>query len=154
MNNIYLHIEIDSLSASSSQMVTANIWLEIDAFQFPTRAWNDNALIVLNWWTLSLSRLLSGLSTSEIVHFMEGPYAVEVNMLPYETLRFRALEGAMRTNEVVVAEQSAKLFILGLISQSREVLDTCRRRGWWPKDAEILESSLESLRKESTKLLR
>jgi hypothetical protein len=105
---------------------------------------------------MALFRLLRGLNLRKVVkervHFMEGPYAVEVSMPSSGLLRLRGLAGVDRDIEWEVGEAPALPFILGLISQSREALGACRRQAWWSRDAEILESSLETLKNESEKL--
>ena len=45
-------------------------------------------------------------------------------------------------------------FVRELVSQSRDVLEGCRRQHWWSEDAEKLESSLDALQKESSQLVR
>ena len=85
-----------------------------------------------------------------MVGFMEGPYSVEVTMFSSGILSFRAVEGTARANEIATGRASAIRFIAQLMSQSGEVLDACKRRGWWSKDAEELKSSLENLNKEQT----
>lgn len=145
--------EADSVRVRLGGPATANIWVLIDGCEFPAHGWNDFVVVVLGWWVAALLLLLRNVSTQETVNFMDGPYAVEVSKTPTGMLQFRALEGADRSNEVAIGEAHAVPFVLGLISQSREILAECKRQGWWSEDAEALESSLNLLEQESAKLL-
>jgi hypothetical protein len=147
MKRVFLVIEPKSLRLSPSGKALANIWLQINGLQFPMNHWNDFVVVIMSWWVLALLRLVSGVSSQEIVHFMDGPYAVEVAALPSGMLRFRALTRSSRDREVATGEEPINPFVLGLIAQTREVLEECKRQAWWSKDAEILESSSEALKK-------
>jgi len=147
-------VEVNSVRARPGGPATANIWLIVDGYEFPTPRWNDFVVVVLGWWVATLLVLLRNTSTRETVNFMDGPYAVEVSKTLSGMLKFRALEGSGRTREVATGEEPAMPFILGLLSQSHEILEECKRQGWWSKDAETLESSLEALEQESGRLLR
>jgi hypothetical protein len=109
-------------------------------------------VVVLGWWLDAMLRLVSGSTVWEKVNFMEGPYAVEVSMVPSGNLRFRAVENSGRTRELAKGEGSAAVFCMRLLSHSRDVLDECKRQGWWSRDAERMERSLEELRGEVLRL--
>jgi len=150
VNKIILVTEPNTLSARPNGTATANIWLEINGIQFPMLRWNDFAVVVMSWWAIALLRLLRGTSILETVNFMDGPYTVEVSISSPGMLQIRALRRCVaQVDEVATGEEPTTPFILGLISQSSKILDACKRQGWWSKDAEILESSLEALREES-----
>lgn len=140
-------IMLDATSASTrvGGPATAGIWLEVDGREFPSRGWNDFAVVVLGWWVAAVLRLLDGESTRETVHFMDGPYAVEVTQPFSSRLRFRGLGGASRRDEVVVGEGRAAPFLDSLLSASRTMLDLCRAQGWWSPDAQELKDSSEAL---------
>ncbi len=152
MTRTLLVTETESLRVRPGGPATANIWLDINGCQFPMHRWNDFAVVVMGWWAVALLRLFRGVSSVERVDFMDGPYTVEVSKTSSGTLHFRALKGSDRTDEVAIAEGPAMPFVLGLISQSREILDACKRHAWWSKDADVLESSVEVLNQESTRL--
>lgn len=153
MSELSVLVEIASLRVRSNGPATANIWFVINGREFPRGRWNDFVVVVLGWWVVGLLNLLRDTSTHETMRFMDGPYAVEVSKTSSGLLQFRAVEGASRNIEVAIGEGAAHSFVLELISQSREVLDACRRVSWWSSDAEILESSVNALEKESSRLL-
>lgn len=142
--------EATSLKARHGESATGNIWLKLDGYHFPGSGWNDFMVVLMGWWANALLRQVRGLSTQEIIPFMDGPYAVEVTMVSPGVLRFRALQGENRNTEVAAGEGSAEAFIDSLTLQGREVLDACRRQSWWSKDADVLESALQALTKGSS----
>jgi hypothetical protein len=147
MNQPALIIEVNSLKLPSAGSATGMISLAISGMKFPA-GWNDFVVVLMSWWVQALLRLVRGESSHEIVPFMDGPYAVEVEMAPAGKLSLRALQGPDRNSEVASGERNAISFIQELIAQSVQLLEACRRQNWWSNDAEILESSLEALRKE------
>jgi hypothetical protein len=147
-------VEVSSVRVRPGGPATANIWLIIDGYEFPTQRWNDFVVVVLGWWVAAFLVLLRNTSTRETMHFMDGPYAVEVSKTPSGILKFRALEGAGRTREMATGEGPLMPVVLGLISQAHEILEECKRQGWWSRDAEALESSLAALEQEFGRLLR
>jgi hypothetical protein len=150
MTDIFMVVEPGSVSVRPSGPATANVWLSLAGCEFPMRGWNDFAVVILGWWATALLRLLRNVSTRETVNFMDGPYSVEVSRTPSGMLHLRALEGSTRNREMATGEVEANPFVLGLISQSRGVLDACRRQGWWSNDAQTLESALAALEQESS----
>lgn len=151
MSTISLVTEPASIITCPDGPATGNVWLVLNGYEFPTHGWNDFIVVILGWWLTALLLLLRNDSRLERVHFMDGPYAVDVSMAPSGTLLFRALEGPDRTIEVANSEAPAMPFILELLTQSREVLAACRRQGWWSRDAEVLESALAALDQQSSK---
>jgi hypothetical protein len=152
MTEAFMVTEPGSVRVRLGGPATANVWLSLNGCEFPMRGWNDFAIVVLGWWAIALLRLVRNASTRETVHFMEGPYSVEVTSVHAGMLQLRALEGSGRNREAGTGEVQAIPFVLELISQSREVLEACRRQGWWSKDADTLESALEALEQESSGL--
>jgi hypothetical protein len=148
MTAISIHVETASLRIRANGPATANMWLVINGREFPAHGWNDFVVVVLGWWATALLEVLRNPRTLATIHFMEGPYAVKVCMSPSGLLQLCAVEGSNRNIEVAVGEGEIHAFISGVISQSHEVLDLCRREVAWSNDAAILESSVDSLEKE------
>ena len=120
--------------------------MEIDKCQFPMDGWDDFVVVILGWWVVALLRLLRGDSERETVPFMEGPYAVELEITEGGILCISTMDQSKRTAESLVGSCGVLDSIAGIISQSQAVLDACRRQSWWSTDAETLESSLAELR--------
>jgi hypothetical protein len=145
-----LIVEPNSVKTRKGGPATGNIWLEINGAGFPKQHWNDFVVVLLGWWVNALLRLIHGARASQEVHFMEGPYAVELTKAASGTLQLRAFECATPTKEIAAGEVAIGPFITGLIAQSRELLDVCRELAWWSKDADELESSLNHLEKKAS----
>ncbi len=140
-----IHVDADSVEERVAGPATGNVWLTVGGQAFPAHQWNDFIVVVLSWWVVAMVRLLRKASEREVVHFMDGPYAVEVFNLPGGVLRFRALEGARRDRERAVGEESAAGFVAELMARAHEVLDACRQRNSWSPGADKLRNSLEEL---------
>lgn len=153
MSKTILIAEIDSLTCRQGGGATANIKLMVNGHAFPSHDWNDFVVVIMEWWVRALTSLLRNTSMQETIHFMDGPYAIEVCTQQSGTLQFRALTGANRNVEVVIGEANMMSFSFELIKQSREILDACRKQVWWSQDAQNLESSLFELTKEYSRRL-
>jgi hypothetical protein len=154
MTETSMIVETSSLAVRPGGPATANIWMVINGREFPMRRWNDFVVVVLSWWATALLQLLRNTSAKETLHFMDGPYTVEVSKTASGMLQFRALEGSGRNIETAIGEEPTLPFILGLIAQSREVLNECKLQNWWSKDAETLKISLEALEREFPRLMK
>lgn len=141
-----IFVDTDSMKVHPSRAPTANIWVTIDGRDFPAPRWNDFVVTILGWWAAASLRLLRNISAREKVHFMDGPYAVEMVKTSSGTLQLRALEGSDRIHEVAIEEVSMMSFIDELICKSWNVVCECKRRDWWSNDVQTLERSLRTLR--------
>jgi len=146
MNEAFLSVNVDSLKISQGGLATADIWLVLGDHEFPMHGWNDFVVVILSWWHSALLRLLQDASIGEMLHFMDGPYAVEVS-ISSDVLKFRALEGSARNREVAIANRLLNSFAKDLILRSREIIEACRLQGWWSKDLDTLSSLVEELGK-------
>ena len=125
--------------------VTAGIWLVTGDTEFPMVGWSDFAVVILGWWMAALLRLLRNESRTERVHFMDGPYAVEISRTALGTLHFRMLAGRSGGHQVATGEAEIRKFICELTAQSQKLLDECKVHGWWSADADELTLHLKNL---------
>ncbi len=144
----HLVIELGKLDLRPQGPATAGIWLTLNGSHFPMIGWNDFVVVVLGWWVAAVLRLLQSDSASELVHFMDGPYAVEISRMPSGRFQLRMFAGPNGGREVAVGEAEVRQFISELSVQSRNLLDVCRLRGWWSLDAEELKSHLQNMDRE------
>src|SRR5204862_8332605 len=70
---------------------TAEIWVVLGGMPFPEPHWNDFAVVIIEAWIVGALRLLRG-SGLERVHFMDGPYLVEMTSAGLVLFELRALE--------------------------------------------------------------
>jgi hypothetical protein len=141
----HLVTELGTLSVRTQGPATAGIWLITDNFAFPGVGWNDFIVVVLSWWVAAILDLLHNDNSRKRVHFMDGPYAVELSLTPAGRLQLRQFVGASGGCEVAVGHADVRRFVDELSTQSRQVLEECRLRGWWSLDAEGLTSHLKEL---------
>jgi hypothetical protein len=140
--------ELGRLSVRTQGPAIAGIWLVSADSAFPRVGWNDFVVVVLGWWSAAILRLLANNSGKERVPFMEGPYAVEVSKAQSGKLQLRMFAGPSGGSEVAAGEADIKLFVRELATQSRKLLDECRLREWWSRDAETLPSHMHDLDRE------
>jgi hypothetical protein len=141
----HLVTELGTLNVRTRGPATAGIWLVAGGLQFPRVGWNDFVVVVLGWWSAALLRLLGNNGATERVHFMEGPYAVEISKSRSGNLQLRMFAGPSGGHEVAVGEADIQRFCGELATQSRELLYECRLREWWSADAEALALHLDDL---------
>src|SRR5690348_1203289 len=96
-----LVVDPSSISLRASGPATGDIVLMVGTVAFPMAGWNDFVLVILEAWTSALLRLVRGTSDSERVHFMEGPYAVDVMRMADGAFRLRAFERPNRERALV-----------------------------------------------------
>jgi hypothetical protein len=143
----HLVTALETLHVRARGPATGGIWLETGGAEFPGAGWNDFIVVVLSWWSGAILRLLQKTSDRERVHFMDGPYAVELLRMDGE-LQLRMFAGPSEGREVAVGVADMRRFVVELTTQSRRLLDECRLREWWSPDAETLASCVHDLERE------
>ncbi len=128
---------------------TGNVWLTFDDTAFPRQDWNDFAVVILEAWASAMLRLLQGVSEHELIHFMEGPYVVDVARVP-AAFRLRAISNG-RDERACVDVQTLPL-VESLLIASEEVLTASRNKSCWSAEADRLSGNLPALRREVVKL--
>jgi hypothetical protein len=129
---------------------TGNVWLALGQIAFPIKDWNDFVVVILEAWVSALVRLLRGVSEHERVHFMDGPYVVDV-VCPFQgMLQLRAIEGG-RHERACVNTQALPL-AESLLIGSEGILIACRDSSCWSTDADKLNALLPALQEEVAKL--
>jgi len=145
-----LFVDSSTLLVRQSGPAIAVIYIVTGEDTFPGLGWDDFAVVILGWWAGALCRIIGRESKTELVRFMDGPYAVEVSMPEPEILNFRMFA---RDVEVGTGVAEAELFVANVIAQSQKLLDECRLKGGWSSDADHLASELITLKQEARLLL-
>jgi hypothetical protein len=143
--SVRIVVEPSTVRAGGIGPTTGNIWIELGPLGFPVKHWNDFVVVILEAWVGAMTRLsLQAGGQGERVHFMDGPYSVEVVSLRPGTLGFRAIE---RSGEEKGCEDTqAAPFIGSLISASERTLAVCRDRNCWSTDADKLVAGVVALK--------
>lgn len=144
----FLTVDVGTLEVRPRGPAIAGIWLVTESGPFPAAGWSDFAVVILGWWAIALLKTIRSNGVLGRVHFMDGPYAVDV-ALSSGILQFRLIG---QDREVGTGEAALNPFVSALISQSRKLLHACRSREWWSADADTLESLLADLKREIAQL--
>jgi hypothetical protein len=150
MTNARLIVDPSSIAFRSSGPATGDIALVVDGAPFPSAGWNDFVLVVLEAWINALVRLAQQASQHERVHFMEGPYAVDMGPLRNGLVRLRAIERPRRERALVDVE--ILLMMEDATTAANHVLDACRRAGHESADVDRLDAALAAMLREASKL--
>jgi len=154
MTNVRIVVDAKSISPGRTGPATGNVWIMLGQLAFPFQNWNDFVVVILEAWASAVVRMLRGVSEHERVHFMEGPYVVEVSRASEDVLRLHAIERVRQEQEIASEDARALDFIDGMLACSEEVLAACRQKGCWSVDADKLEAALPLLREEAAKLTK
>lgn len=146
MNEVRLVVEPSAISLRTSAPVTGDIALVVRGVVFPVAGWNDFVVVILEAWLSALVRILRHASDAERVHFMEGPYAVDMTRLNTGAIRVRALDRPDR--ERSVAEVMPLVLAEDAVNAAEGVVAFCRAQGHRATDLDRLETALAELRRE------
>ena len=141
-----------TLRSSGVGPVSGELWLSVDGVPFPAAGWNDLVLVVLKAWAESLLSLRGTIDTSATVHFMEGPYVVELSNAPNGLIRSagrraRPPANLERRDPAIDARRQRGcrgLRPAGRLSRARPLGKRCKRAGR-PADRAALLLPLGSL---------
>ena len=137
-------IDPNTLTSNDPGVATGTLWVAIGGTEFPAEGWNDFVVVILEAWASALLRLAQGASTTELVHFMDGPF--ELSMAATESgnieLVARERDGAERARSTVALATLAQ----NLSGSAEKILGACRERSIWSVDAERLKTACLSLR--------
>jgi hypothetical protein len=138
-----LWVDLSTLDLRRRGPATGNIVLLVDGEKFPAPAWNDFAIVILDAWIRALHQMTTRQSARERVHFMEGPYAVDLLRLQDGRLEVRAIAGDRRGACVRVAKRS---MAEKAVATADSVLLRCQQSSYRPRDVALLEEAVARLR--------
>lgn len=145
MSNPVLVVDPATLHPGSGKgPATGDIWIALGGCGFPRRGWNDLVVVILAAWGGAMARLIGGSSSRERIHFMEGPYFVDVAWASEGHLRLKGTGPGEQSNASIDVEVSR--FVECLLSCSDAILEACRTGLCWSSDADELEKQLATLR--------
>ena len=141
-------IQTDEVSLGRSEvsgLVTAGIWLKVNEVDFPAKGWGDFAVVVLAAWVDAVERLLRGASTHEQVHFMDGPYMVEITSARSGGWRLVLIEERQSGRRTQSATIDPRPLVESIVQASEALLIVCRERSWETTDSVRLGASIARL---------
>ncbi len=126
---------------------TGEIWLELGEVAFPAPGWNDFVVVVLDAWVGAVLRLARKQSSLEKIHFMDGPYEVEMVRLTECLFQLRMFERGIQKGR---AEVEPKTLMMDLLVAADAVTEACRRGGDMSVDAARLAVGAIEMRREAS----
>jgi hypothetical protein len=146
MTGARLVVDASNIVLRSNGPATGDIALAIAGTVFPVEGWNDFSVVILEAWLRALVLLMSTRRRARVrVHFMEGPFAVDLVRRDSGAIEVRAVERrATGELERAVAEAAPLNLMEDAVSAAGEVVAHCRRQGPSSRDLEQLEAALEA----------
>lgn len=144
----HLVIDLSSLKVRSPGPAIAGVWLTFGEAALPSQGWTDFVVVILGWWADALLKILKDKTLHAIVHFMDGPFMVEVSMAESGRLSFKMLDDSAGSRVVAAGGAPLKQFLAEVAEQSRLVLKECESRKWWSTDADFLAERVEYMYRE------
>lgn len=120
----------------SSRSVVGPIWVRVAGTDFPEPGWPDFPVALLGGWLTTLSELERIGPGPAMLHFMDGPYAIEI-----------IRDGAVwvvhaQENEADIVAETVVTSLAELVSPvgaaASRALAACRERGWNGSDVRYL----------------
>ena len=136
-------IKIDlSNTYKEGDKIFGNIYFENDDVIFPEKNWNDFVVVIVNWWSESLYRLINNETVSEELEFMDGPLSIKINFFNENKFDlFFVNNGKVQFNTNVKMDEFVGLFIKELNSLIRFINDN----NWENNDVTLLKSNYKKL---------
>jgi hypothetical protein len=142
--DVFLVFEEDKIFASAkSGAIGGTIYFQIGNNQFfPGRGWTDLVAAFVAAWLDGLFLVTTGTAESQRVHFLDGPFAVDISM---------AQKGLVSLS--FVHNEESKLFTVAevkhlqahAVSIGRDLLLACQRKGWNNGDTEAIASLIQQM---------
>lgn len=101
-----LKIKKDTIS-NNKNSVFGVVYFHENDFYFPDKNWNDFIIILFEWWSSSIFKLLNNESISEDLSFMDGPFVVRIKYLEenfFELFFINQDDTILKTNKVYIEE--------------------------------------------------
>jgi hypothetical protein len=125
-------LDLSVLERTEKGSIVARVWLVLDGYAFPERAWSDLVVVVLGWWSEQLLQSDTDGATLTLL-FMDGPYSArlrpdaEDDDWSVSLLRDRGpSDGRQDATGVVDLTE----FAASVLTAAREVIEACKQKGW------------------------
>lgn len=126
-----IEIEYNTIEVNSNDLISGVIYFDFNDFQFPERGWNDNLIVLLDWWISAVKRIVYNDSKFEQLRFMEGSFLLNLEkMKEYPSM---CLIEFICENNIPVIEYFVKIevnkLLNELLSRANNVLNYCDEKG-------------------------
>ena len=132
-----VYTDDSSIARSSSGQVAGVIYVTFDGTTFPGAGWSDSIVAVLRAWLEGLSSFTADASESLSLHFMDGPFRIDISWLgPKWHLQFhRVARHSTIVGECSVDPDDMKRSVA---EAARRTLEVCSQKAWWSPDLDAL----------------
>jgi hypothetical protein len=124
---------------SQNGAIWGRVYFEVGDEAFPDRGWTDLIAGFLTAWLEALTRIAIGSATQERVWFMDGPFCVDISVNGKSFLSVTFLHKEALKN---VVEANVKELLGNAIDVGKQVIASCKQRGWADSDVGNLERAV------------
>jgi hypothetical protein len=143
--DVLLVVEDDGFfNRSKSGAIWGTVYFQIgDSRFFPRNGWTDLVAAFVVAWLEGLLRVAEGICKKERVHFLDGPFAVDISMSQKGLVNLSFVHE--ETSEISKTVDVRQLLAHG-DSVSKALLSKCQRKGWDNNDTDALARLIRQMR--------
>ncbi|MCC4230071.1 hypothetical protein [Zunongwangia profunda] len=131
--------------------IFGNIYFGDNEYVFPEKEWNDFVVIIFNWWSESILKLLKKVSIEEELDFMDGPASVKVQFLENNSF---CLYFVLNNEVVNSIEVDVRLFTKEFLNTINLLIRTIKENKWADEEIDSLLENYKRLQKCFVEYLR
>lgn len=138
-----INLDLNSISKEGKN-IFGIIHFKNKDFFFPEKNWSDFIVIIMNWWSNAILKLLKNEVLSAELSFMDGPFLVKINYSDehYITFYFVNNDKIIDTQKVLFEE-----FVNNFIKTINSLIRTLNQKSLHDHEVEILKKNHEKLHK-------
>jgi hypothetical protein len=129
-------VDTGSLTRSSHGQIAGVVYATINGRAFPEIAWSDSVIPVLSSWLEALLNLGRRSGGEVSLHFMDGPFRIDV--ANGERWHMKAIDGRRADRTVAERDVSPSEAIAAVQRAASRTLEACSERAWWSPDIDRL----------------
>jgi hypothetical protein len=146
MSTFFIRVLTDTITKSTSGLITGKIHVEADGFLFPEYEWDDFVVIILGWWLEAIAGLTSGSNKSCVCRFMDGPFQFNIEVKDPKVWKIQFIRTGWTTDECLSESTFAPQEIIGSVSSAAEsVINLCQEGGWASTDITSLTENYSAM---------
>jgi hypothetical protein len=135
-----MFVDNEFLKRSQSGAIWGSVHFEIGDQFFPDNGWTDLVAGFLTTWLDSLTRIAQGKITHQRVWFMDGPFAIDLSANSHSHLSMVFLHKEVQK---YLVDANVKDLLRNGIDVGKQVIASCKQRGWTDKDVSDLSEAIK-----------
>jgi hypothetical protein len=133
-------IENEFLERSQSGAIWGSVHFEIGDQFFPDNGWTDLVSGFVTNWLDALTQIAQGKVTHQRVWFMDGPFAIDLSANNHDGLAMTFLHKEVQK---YLLNANVKDLHRNGIDVGKQVIASCKQRGWTDKDVSDLSEAIK-----------